>query len=196
MRPLSDAVLSRSRLDNSAPRAFMLMAASRHQTVQRFPPGVSLLHVAGAQVKASSGSAIGTITMRCADAQIVLSNCRRGAGDRDGGERRRCRRDRMTARCTLLPLHAATRSSGCEIGHGLGRGLCPPSRRPRAPPCVEHVSGSRSLGQAAMAAVVKDNEMMSSVSMEGRWLFLAHSYGSAGRRTRFTATERRGCKRE
>jgi hypothetical protein len=37
------------------------------------------------------------------------------------------------------------------------------------------VSGSRSLDQAAMAAVVKDNEMMSSVSMEGRWLFLAHS---------------------
>jgi hypothetical protein len=34
------------------------------------------------------GSATGIITTRCADAQIVLSNCRRGAGDRDGGERR------------------------------------------------------------------------------------------------------------
>jgi hypothetical protein len=30
-----------------------------------------------------------TITTRCADAQIVLSDCRRGAGDRDGGERLR-----------------------------------------------------------------------------------------------------------
>ena len=44
---------------DSAPGAFMLVAAS--QTVQRL---VSLLRVAGAQVKALSGSAIGTITTR------------------------------------------------------------------------------------------------------------------------------------
>jgi hypothetical protein len=54
MRPFVTRFSRGSRLDDSAPRAFMLVAAS--QTVQRFPLGVSLLRVARAQVKALSGN--------------------------------------------------------------------------------------------------------------------------------------------
>jgi hypothetical protein len=55
----------------------------------------------------------------------------------------------MTARS--LPFHAATGSSGCEIAHGRGGALSTFTQTS----IVEHVSGSRNLAQAAMAAVVK-----------------------------------------